>query len=342
MTLIPASLHERNLRALLAPVAALLADREISEIMINGPSQIYAERHGKVLLTELRFDDGDALLAALRAVAQYAGRAIGPDDPILEARLPDGSRVEAVLPPAAPDGPIVSIRRFSRSAFTLSGLVQKGALRAEGAQCLLALVAQRKNVLISGATGSGKTSLLQALAAAIPRDQRIVVIEDSRELQLEHPHVVQLEAQPADARGRGRVSVRQLFSATLRLRPDRIVVGELRGAEALELIQAMTSGHGGCLSTVHATTPHDALARLETLALMSDVLLPLPALRAQVASAIDAVVQTHRRPDGTRGVHEIALLTKARRGYGLRPLYREDQPAAIDRSPARTTDTEAA
>jgi pilus assembly protein CpaF len=340
--MIAASLHERNLRALLAPVAALLADREISEIMINGPSRIFAERHGKIWLTELRFEDGDALLAALRGVAQYAGRPLNLEDAILEARLPDGSRVEAVLPPAAPAGPIVSIRRSSPSAFTVSGLVQRGAVRAEGAQCLLSLVAQRKNVLIAGGTGSGKTSLLQALAAAIPRDQRIVVIEDSRELQLDHPHVVQLEAQPADARGRGRVSVRQLFCATLRLRPDRIVVGELRGPEALELIQAMTSGHGGCLSTVHATTPHDALARVETLALMSDVQLPMPALRAQVASAIDAVVQTHRREDGSRGVHEIALLTKARRGYALQSLYREDEPAAISALRGCASDPEAA
>lgn len=326
--MIPSALHERNLRALLAPIAELLADREVSEVMINGARQIYVERHGKVSATNHAFADDDALLCALRGVAQYAGRPLGPDDPILEARLPDGSRVEAVLPPAAPDGPVVSIRRFARTAFTIAQLVARGALRKDGAERLLALVAQRKNVLVSGGTGSGKTSLLQALCGLIPRDQRIVVIEDSRELQLPHPHVVQLEAQPADARGRGRITVRQLFCATLRLRPDRIVVGELRGPEALELIQAMTSGHGGCLSTVHATTPHDALARLETLALMSDVALPLPALRAQIGSAIDAVVQTHRRADGSRGVHEIALLTRTRRGYALRSIYEEAHDVA--------------
>ena len=341
--MIPASLHERNLRALLAPIADLLAEREVSEVMINGPAQIYAERHGRLLLTEHRFADGDALMAALRGVAQYAGRTLGPDDPILEARLPDGSRVEAVIPPAAPDGPIVSIRRFARTAFTLAQLVARGSVHRDGADQLLALVAQRKNVLVAGGTGSGKTSLLQALCAAIPRDQRIVVIEDSRELQLPHPQVVQLEAQPADARGRGRISVRQLFCATLRLRPDRIVVGELRGPEALELIQAMTSGHGGCLSTLHATTPHDALARLETLASMSDVGLPLAALRAQIGSAIDAVVQTHRREDGSRGVHEIALLAHSRRGYALRSVYREqDEPAAEESAAARGSGSEAA
>jgi pilus assembly protein CpaF len=261
-------------------------------------------------------------------VAQYAGRPLRPEDPILEARLPDGSRIEAVIPPAAPDGPIASIRRFSRKALSLDDLLERGALRPEAAQLLRTLVEERRNVLVSGGTGSGKSSLLGALAALVPPAARLVVIEDARELQLHHPHVVQLEAQPADAHGRGAVSVRELFAATLRLRPDRIVIGELRGREALELVQAMTSGHGGSMSTIHAKSAADALSRLETLALMADVELPLTALRGQIASAIDAVVQLVRGPDGVRRVTEIsAVSSSAERGYALRSLYAHDAAA---------------
>ncbi len=321
-------IHQQNLRALLLPVAGLLEDCEVSEVLINGPGLIYAERHGRLERTELRFESAKALTAAVRGVAQYAGRSVGPDAPILEARLPDGSRVEAVMPPAAPDGPMLSIRRFSRSTFDLDQLVDHDAITAEGAQVLRSIVTKRRNVLVAGGTGSGKTSLLNALASLVDCDQRIVVIEDSRELQLPHEHVVQLEARPADGRGRGEITIRQLFNATLRLRPDRIVVGEIRGAEALELIQAMTSGHGGCLSTIHATSPRDALARLETLALMSDVELPLFALRSQIASAIDVVVQTARSTGGRRTVTEIAEVALGDQGYMVSPLYAAHGEAA--------------
>ncbi len=314
---IPKTMHAEHLAMLLTPIAPLLGDPQVSEIMINGHDQVFAERGGRIEPSRHAFADAGALMAALRAVAQYAGRPLHTDAPILEARLPDGSRVEAVIPPAAPDGPIASIRRFNRKALSLDDLVTRGALRPTDATALRALVEDRMNVLVSGGTGSGKSSLLGALAALVPKTERLVVIEDARELQLDHPHVVQLEAQPSDAHGRGAVSVRDLFCATLRLRPDRIVIGELRGGEALELVQAMTSGHGGSMSTIHAKSPTDALARLETLALMTDVALPLPALRAQVASAIDAVVQLVRGADGVRRVTDITRVSAGEIGYTL-------------------------
>jgi pilus assembly protein CpaF len=314
--------HDQNLRFLFGPIESLLASPDVSEIMVNGPDRVYVERRGRIEATGLRFDGPQALMAAVRGIAQYAGRTITPEAPILEARLPDGSRVEAVIPPAAPDGPTLSIRRFQRSTLALDDLVTRGSLRAEGAELLSALVRGRENLVVAGGTGSGKTSLLNALASFIAEHERVIVIEDARELDLPHEHVVHLEARPPDARGRGEVTVRQLFRATLRMRPDRIVLGEIRGAEALELVQAMTSGHGGCLSTVHATSPADALARLETMALMSDVALPLSALRSQIASAIDVVVQTARGADGTRHVTEVTRVERGEQGYELRPLYR--------------------
>jgi len=330
--MIPHEVHDHNVRTLLAPIAALLADPEVSEIMINGPNAIYVERRGAIVRTEHTFGNTRALMSALCGVAQYVGRAVNEQQPILEARLPDGSRLEAVLPPAAPDGPIVSIRRMLRSTVTLDDLVTKGSVSDAGRSVLRALVDKHSNVLIAGGTGSGKTSVLGALAGLFPPDERVVVIEDSRELSLRHDHVVQLEARPADARGQGEITVRQLFKATLRLRPDRIVVGEIRGAEALELIQAMTSGHGGCLSTIHASSPLDALHRLETLALMSDVQLPLAALRSQVGSAIHAVVQTARSPNWRRSITEVAAVAPSEHGYATQTLYRESAAPAPARA----------
>jgi pilus assembly protein CpaF len=325
--MIPHATHDQNVLALLGPVAALLADRAVGEIMINGPHAVYVERDGRIERTDASFERAQ-LLAAVRGIAQFAGRSVSDERPILEARLPDGSRVEAVLPPAAPDGPFVSIRRVRPSALTLEALCTRGALAQAGANVLRTLVAQRQNVLIAGGTGSGKTSVLGAMAALIPSSERIVVIEDARELSLQHAHVVQLEARPADARGRGEVSVRQLFKATLRLRPDRVVVGEIRGGEALELIQAMTSGHGGCLSTIHASSALEALQRLETLSLMSDVQLPLHALREQIGCAVQAVVQTTRLHDGRREIAEISAVAGTSGGYAVQPLYRSDRSHA--------------
>jgi len=336
--MIAQALHAEHLAALLAPVATLLADASVSEIMINGPGSVYAERGGCIERTGHSFPDASSLMAALRAVAQLSGRSLDGENPILEAHLPDGSRLEAVVPPAAPDGPIVSIRRFARSTLRMPDLVRNGSISATGAALLRTLVQDHQNLLIAGGTGSGKTSLLNALSSLIGAHERVVVIEDTRELQLGNAHVVQLEAQPPDARGRGAVSVRDLFCATLRLRPDRIVVGELRGREALELIQAMTSGHGGCMSTIHATTPRDALCRLETLALMSDVDLPLWALRAQIASAIHVVVQTCRERDGARHIREVCQVRATEQGYGLDVLYCGRSESNRERTEARHDD----
>ncbi len=304
--MISENVYSQAIAGLLAPLAAHFEDAAVSEILVNGPHEVYVERRGRLEPSTARFDSAGALLSALRAVAQFAGRPLDREHPILEAHLPDGSRLEAILPPIAPSGPSVAIRRFQKGTLSMSQLVDLGSVSPETAKLLEHLVREKKNVLVSGGTGSGKTSLLRCLAACAEPEERLVVIEDARELELEQPHVVSLEARPADERGRGAVSIRDLFKATLRMRPDRIVIGELRGGEALELLQAMTSGHGGCLSTIHASHPLDALRRLETLALMNDLQLPLLALRAQVASAIDVIVQTSRLADGRRGVTHVA------------------------------------
>jgi pilus assembly protein CpaF len=279
--------------------------------MINGPDQVYVERRGRLHLTDARFDSREGLSAALRNAAQFTGKELDAERPILEGRLPDGSRIEAVLPPLAPDGPHVSIRRFFRETLTVRRLVEFGALTPDAAQLLGAIVGSKLNVVVAGGTGSGKTSMLNALASYVSPGERVVVIEDSRELQLQRDHVVQLEARPPDPKGRGAVTVRDLFRATLRLRPDRIVVGEIRGGEALDLVQAMTSGHGGCLTTLHATYPRDTLTRLETMAMMSGVDMPLAAIRTQIGSAVQFIVQTARVQDGTRKVTHISEV----RGY---------------------------
>ncbi len=303
--MIPREVFAETIAQFFEPIRELLDDPSVADIMINGPDQIYVERKGILELTGLRFASSQALEAALRNVAQFVGKTIDPERPILEGRLPDGSRIEAVLPPAAPDGPTVSIRRFFKETLTVARLVGLGAMTEEVASTLHAIVASKLNVVVAGGTGSGKTSMLNALSSFIPEGERVVTIEDARELQLQRAHVVALEARPPDARGRGAVSIRELFRATLRLRPDRIVVGEIRGGEALDMIQAMTSGHGGCMSTLHATYPSDTLARLETMGMMSDVQMPLGALRIQLASAINFIVQTSRLPDGSRKITHV-------------------------------------
>jgi pilus assembly protein CpaF len=312
-----------SLKLFLSPVEHLMNDPAVGEIMINGPGQIWVERRGIIEKTKARFKNKIALEAALTNIAQFVGRPFGPERPILEAHLPDGSRVEAVLDPIAEGGPIVAIRRFSHTPLTIEMLIRSSSLTEEAAEYLFECVSNKRNILISGGTGTGKTSLLNALSALIRDDERIVVIEDTREVKLQKPHVVYLETRSPDARGRGRITVRDLLRATLRLRPDRIIVGEVRGAEALDLLQAMTSGHGGAMTTAHADTPEDALRRLETMAMMDDAEFPLSALRAQTASAVDVIVQIERTATGRRRVSEISRVgdLSERGDYTASPVF---------------------
>lgn len=315
---VPRHVFDQTVSSLFAPVLRYLQGDTVSEIMINGYDEIYVEEEGQLRLTSCSFSSEHDLMSALRNLSQFVGRELNGQQPILEARLPDGSRVEAVIPPAAPSGPIVSIRKFRRQELTLERLVELGAFSNEMRLTLATVIRQKRNVLVAGGSGSGKTSLLNALASEASADERVVVIEDSQELQIRLPHVVQFESQPPDTHGRGAVTIRDLFRASLRMRPDRIVIGEIRGGEALDLIQAMTSGHRGCLSTVHATLPTDTLNRLETMALMSDVDIPLHVLRAQIASAIDTIVQVARRSDGSRRLTHISRVLGHGPGTGYR------------------------
>jgi pilus assembly protein CpaF len=300
------AIFEETILQFFAPVRPFFDDPAVTEIMINGPNVVFIEKKGKIETTTARFESREALMAALRNVAQFVGKHVDEEHPILEGRLPDGSRIEAVLPPASPDGPHVSIRRFFRDTLTVERLVGLGALTTLAAEALHALVASKLNVIIAGGTGSGKTSMLNALSSFIPEGERVVVIEDSKEVQLQRGHVVQLEARPADPRGRGEVTIRDLFRATLRMRPDRVIVGEIRGGEALDIVQAMTSGHGGCMGTLHATHPRDTLTRLETMSMMSDVDMPLTAMRVQIGSGVQLVVQVARLQDGSRKVTHVS------------------------------------
>jgi pilus assembly protein CpaF len=299
-------IYKKALYHLLSPIREHLEDPAVSEVMINGFDEIYVERAGKLELTPDRFPDVHALEAAMRNVAQYVGKRLTPENLSIEARLPDGSRVHIVQAPAAPRGLSATIRKFSKKSMDLEGLVARDSLTTEAADFLGLCVAMARNVIVSGGTGSGKTTLLNCLSGRIPEGERIIVIEDSSELQLQQEHVVPFEVQAPDRHGRGGIDIRELFRASLRMRPDRIVVGECRGGEALDMIQAMTSGHAGSLSTCHANTPRDAMNRLETMALMSGVEIPLHALRAQVASAVDLVVQISRLRDGSRRVECIS------------------------------------
>ena len=322
--MIPREVFTETLLHFLSPVRRYLEDPSVSEVMINGPRQIFVERRGKLELTDASFPSTEAVLCALRNIAQYVGKHVDEARPILEARLPDGSRVQAVIPPAAPDGPYVSIRRFLRETFSVERLIELGSLSRAAARLLAALVRSKLNLMIAGGTGSGKTSLLNMLTEYVPDGERIIVIEDSQEVQVQKQHVVYMEARPPDVRGTGAVSIRQLFRASLRMRPDRIVIGEIRGGEALDIIQAMVSGHGGCMGTLHATYPRDTLTRLETMAMMSDVELPLVALRLQIASGVNVIVQVGRLNDGSRKVThitEVAGFDVSTGKYELKDLF---------------------
>jgi pilus assembly protein CpaF len=292
----------------LGPLEGLLADETISDILINGPDQIYVERHGKLELSSARFDNDRHLMTIIDRVVSRVGRRIDESSPMVDARLQDGSRVNAIIPPLALNGPVMSIRRFPAERLTHEHLIKYGELTEAMARMLRAVVTGRLNVLISGGTGTGKTTLLNVLSAFIPPDERVITIEDSAELQLQQPHVIRLETRPPNIEGRGEVSQRDLVRNSLRMRPDRIVVGEVRGAEALDMLQAMNTGHDGSLTTIHANSPRDGLTRIESMVAMSGVNLPTRSVRAQIASALDLVIQLERQEDGRRrivGIQEV-------------------------------------
>jgi pilus assembly protein CpaF len=298
--MIPTNVYSETLLQFLAPVRVYLEDASVAEVMINGPDQIYVERRGKLERVPARFDSEEAILCALRNAAQFVGKEVDELHPILEARMPDGSRIQGIISPVAPGGPYVSIRRFSAATFSPELLVRNDSFTPDACETLRALVVSKFNVLVAGGTGSGKTSFLNMLTNFVPEDERIAVIEDSKEVQVQRQHVFSLEARAADPDGQGAVSIRELFRATLRMRPDRIIIGEIRGGEALDIVQAMVSGHGGCMGTLHATYPRDTLTRLETMAMMSDVDVPLLALRLQIASGVNFIAQVARLRDGSR------------------------------------------
>jgi pilus assembly protein CpaF len=312
-----------SMESFFEPIWGYIQDPAVSEIMINGSQEIFFEQKGKLVRSEIMFSE-EGLRAAIMNVAQFMGRRINEENPYLDARLPDGSRVAIVLPPCSRKGPAMAIRKFAKERMTLKDLVRFGSLSEEVVQFLDICVKLRKNMIVSGGTSSGKTSLLGIVSALIPEDQRIIVIEDSAELQLQQEHVLPLESKPPDKHGKGEVTLRELVRASLRLRPDRVVVGEVRGGEALDLLQAMNTGHSGSLATIHASSPVQTLSRLETLTLFSGLDLPIVAVREQVASAVDMIIQAARLQDGSRKVTHISqvlpLSTEGR--YRVQDIYR--------------------
>lgn len=287
------------------PIQPLLEDPTVSEVMVNGPRKVYVERNGKLERTPIQFDDDAHVMRVIERIVYPLGRRVDADSPTVDARLPDGSRVNAIIPPVALDGPAITIRRFRKDKLQIDDLVRFGSLTAFMARFLEACVKARLNIVISGGTGSGKTTLLNVLSGFIPSDERIVTIEDAAELQLRQEHVVRLETKPPNVEGHGEVSIRDLVRNALRMRPDRIVVGETRGGEALDMLQAMNTGHDGSLTTVHANSPRDATMRLETLVMMAGMELPIMVVRQQIASAVDLIVQQTRLRDGSRKVTSI-------------------------------------
>jgi pilus assembly protein CpaF len=293
----------------LGPIRDLVLDDSLTEVMVNGPDNIYVERGGKILLTDRKFDDENHLLRVIDFIVSAVGRRIDFRTPMVDARLLDGSRVNAVISPIALDGPMLTIRKFSRDPFQAEDLVNFGTVTHEAIGFLKACVMARANLMISGGTGTGKTTLLNVCSSFIPPDERIVTIEDAAELQLHQEHVCRMESRPPDLNGENRVGIRDLVINALRMRPDRIVVGECRAGEALDMLQAMNTGHDGSLTTLHANTTRDALSRLETMVLMAGIDLPAKAIRQQIASAIDLIVQLSRMRDGSRRVTSITEIT---------------------------------
>ena len=293
----------------LGPLEALLADDSVTEIMVNGPKNVFVERGGRLEKTGRSFADEASLVSAIERIVSPLGRRVDESQPFVDARLPDGSRVNVVIHPLSLVGPCVTIRKFARRRLYDADLIEKGTLTPDMAAFLRACVLVRKNIVVSGGTGSGKTTLLNVLSNYLPPTERILTIEDAAELRLAQPHLVRLEARPPNLEGRGAVTIRDLVRNALRMRPDRIIVGECRGGEALDMLQAMNTGHDGSLTTVHANSPRDVVSRLETMVLMSGIELPSRAIREQIASAVDIVVHEARLPDGSRKVTCISELT---------------------------------
>ena len=314
----------------LGPLEALLVDESIGEIMVNSAREIFVERHGLIERCDVGFSDDEAVRSAIERIVAPMGRRIDESSPMVDARLPDGSRVNAIIPPLALRGPALTIRRFNRRLFSPADLVSIGSLSQPMLDFLSLCVGQRQNIVVSGGTGSGKTTLLNLLSNLIPQGERIITIEDAAELRLGHPHLVSLESRPPNLEGRGEVTIRDLVRNALRMRPDRIVVGECRGGESLDMLQAMNTGHEGSLTTVHANSARDVLSRLETMVLMAGVDMPLPAIREQLASAIDIVVHQARLPDGRRRIVEVAEVTGLESGRVLmQPLFRHRPDGAF-------------
>ncbi len=287
------------------PLDSLLKDDSVNDILVNGPKQVYVERRGNLELTHVQFRDDEHLTQIIDRIVSAIGRRVDAASPLVDARLPDGSRVNAVIAPIALDGPSVSIRRFGKDPFHIEDLVQFGSMTEEVAMFLRGIVHARMNIVVSGGTGSGKTTLLNCLSSFIPHDERVVTIEDAAEIQLQQPHVVRLETRPPNLEGKGMITSRDLVRNALRMRPDRIVVGEVRGGEALDMLQAMNTGHDGSLTTLHANSPRDCLSRLEMMILMAGVELPVAAMRQNISSAVDYVVQQTRMRDGSRRVLKV-------------------------------------
>ncbi len=287
------------------PISRFLFDESISEVMVNGPRMVYIERAGKLELTDAQFEDNNHVMRIIEKIVAPLGRRIDESSPMVDARLPDGSRVNAIIPPLALEGPTITIRKFAKIPLDIGKLIENGTLSPEMAIFIEACIKARLNIIVSGGTGSGKTTTLNILSSYIPDDERIVTIEDAAELQLRQEHVVRLESRPANIEGKGAIHIRDLVRNSLRMRPDRVVIGEVRGGEALDMLQAMNTGHDGSLTTGHANSPRDMLARLETMVLMAGMDLPVRAIREQISSAIDIIIQQSRMKDGTRKITYI-------------------------------------
>ncbi len=308
------------------PITGLLNNDKVTEIMVNGPNQVYMEKEGKLVLTDAKFKNDNHVLHVIKKIVAPIGRRIDESSPMVDARLPNGSRVNAIIPPLAIDGPSITIRKFSEDPFKIDDLINFGTLNSKMAELLLYCVEGRLNIVVSGGTGSGKTTTLNVLSTFIPDSERIVTIEDAAELQLSQEHVVRLESRPPNVEGKGEVTIRDLVKNSLRMRPDRIIVGEVRSGEALDMLQAMNTGHDGSLTTGHANSPRDMLSRLETMVLMSGMNLPVKAIRDQIASAIDLIIQQSRLMDGSR---KITYITEVQGMEGdviiLQDIFRFEQ-----------------